>query len=550
MMTIGLHGVADPAGLGRTHDHGVAVMRDGEVLFVGELERLTRKKHDGNLERHVERLLEPWLARGEKMRFVLANSFLGAGLHSSQGSLVIEGESELEVPAVFAKCQGELRGGEAEFYSVCHEAAHLGTCLPFFGAFEPDSLLVHIDGGASRSCASAWRYDGQKLACLDHGWHSGLKSAVNNFNDSALSRSILELGPDDHLSMPGKLMGLAALAAPDLSAMEWLRSVDWLREGPNGDDELRRALRGELRGLGVRQMSSRDRGCQIIAACMQRHLEEEVLRYIRRHQSATGAQRLYYSGGAALNVHCNARIESELGFDAVMIPPAPNDTGLALGAAALLEWSRGEVIRCRDPFLNSMQSGAADKRGRPAVPVLRSTSEATRAIANGAVIGVWMGDAEFGPRALGHRSILVRPDSVGLRRRVSESMKRREWYRPVAPMMLEPVAVEALHGYRSGSNLARFMLGAWKVRPQYEDSLEGCIHADGSVRAQVIADRDSGVDHVRALLELLREDHDIVGVINTSFNSRGVPIVHELGEAFGEAEKFGLDALWLPEAPG
>ena len=428
VLTIGIHGVRDPEGAGRSHDHGVAIMREGRVVYCQELERHSGVKHDGTLEDHIEELLRPFLGGEEPVQFVLANSFMGATVRSTGGMLAISGAQDLEVSEIVAECPGHLRLGgahrPARFFTLSHEAAHLGTCLPFFGAFPPRSLLVHIDGGASRSCASAWYFDGQELICLDYGWHAGLKGAVNNFNASHLSSHILGVAPSDHLSMPGKLMGLASHGAPDARVMSWLARRGWLRETHGDAARLMEEIHRELPAIGLQKIDSRDHGCQVLAACMQRHMEHEVLAYIRRFQETTGAVHLFYSGGAALNILANVRIERELGFVTVSIPPAPSDAGLALGAAAFMEWRAGQVMRKHHPFLNQAPAEPHDHRHHGAsLPILRHTQEVAGAIAEGAIIGVWLGDAEVGPRALGHRSILARPDSVPVRPEYSSWLK-------------------------------------------------------------------------------------------------------------------------------
>lgn len=551
MLTIGIHGVTDPEGAGRSHDHGVTIISQGWVVYCQELERHTGVKHDGALEDHIEDLLRPFLRAEEPVQFVLVNSFLGTTFRSIGGMLAIDGVQDLEVPDILAECRGRLSldgiHRPARFFTLSHEVAHLGTCLPFFGAYPPGSLLVHIDGGASRSCASAWFFDGRDLTCLDHGWHAGLKGAVNNFNASLLSSHILGVAPSDHLSMPGKLMGLASHATPDAQAMTWLARRDWLREPREDVAGLSDEISRELPAIGMQAFDCGDQGCQVLAACMQRHLEDEVLAYLSRLREATGAMHLFYSGGAALNILANVRIERELGFATVSIPPAPSDAGLALGAAAFMEWRAGQTLQKHHPFLNHAPAGPLDHGCRGArLPILRHTREAAGAIAEGAIIGVWLGDAEVGPRALGHRSILARPDRVPLRRRLSEQMKQREWYRPVAPMMLPGVAEQALLGYRPDSILPQYMLGAWRVAEPCRQAFSGCIHADKTVRAQVVAGDQPQLQHIHRLLQQLRSTHGIKGVINTSFNQRGLPIAHGLPSALEQAEVMGLDAVWLP----
>lgn len=540
-LTIGIHGVQDPTGRQRSHDHGVAIMREGRVLVAQELERVTRMKHDGSMAQHADGLLEPWLMdNDEDVRLVLVNTFMGSSFESRSGRILVDGPTDLPVPAMFSECYGRVLGREparTRFYCVAHEVAHLGTCLPFFGPFRPNSLLVHIDGGASRSNASAWFYDGKALRCLDHSWHPRLKAAVNNFNASALSRAILGLTDTDHLSMPGKLMGLATRVQPQGDALAWLRSLDWLRSVAPGAlvTELKK---GPLSGK-FGSFSPSDPACQIISACMQRTLEEDILMFVLEHRAATGAEYLYFSGGAAMNVHSNMRLEKEFGVGAVMVPPAPTDAGLALGAAGILEWHLAGAASVHSPFLNRVVTSA------PAPPsAFKTTTEVADVIARGGVVGTWFGDGELGPRALGHRSILFRADSVELRQRVSETMKRREWYRPVAPIIARQHAAALLEGDAAGSGLSSFMLGAWRVTTDGARELGGCVHADGSVRAQVVAPEDAALRHLNELLGVLWARHRIRALVNTSFNGPGEPIVHSAEDAVSCSSSLRLSGIW------
>ena len=550
MLTIGVHGVADPKNEGRSHDHALAIMRDGAVLYSLELERRTRIKHDNQLADYIEELIRPHLVKGEPLRFVLANSFLGSNFLSSHGMLELKGAKDLAVPDILARCEGHLeienKTQPAEFYTICHEMAHIGTCLPFFGDFLPDSLMIHIDGGASDSCASAWYYDGHKITCLDYGWHPALKGAVNNFNASLLTARILGVDLSEHLSMPGKLMGLASFGEPNAELSRWLEQHEWLRSNPNNEDEMKEMIQRNAPIARFQEFSPRDTGCQTMAACMQLHLENQIVAYIQNFRDTTGAKNLYYSGGAALNIHTNIRIEQELNFTSVHIPPAPSDAGLALGAAAYLEWSENKTIQRHTVFLNHCSNKPVPQKPKN-IPVLNRLEEAAKAIAKGKIIAVFSDHAEIGPRALGHRSLLARPDSISLRRRLSEQLKEREWYRPVAPMMLPQIAKKALLNFKPDSNLRKYMLGTWSISDDYREAFHGCIHTDGTVRAQVVEADSPELNFIHTLLTQLHEVHGILGLINTSFNTRGAPIVHELDEAIKQSIELGVDMLWLPD---
>ena len=275
---------------------------------------------------------------------------------------------------------------------------------------------------------------------------------------------------------------------------------------------------------------------------MQLDFEKTVLDFLAEWKERTGAKRLYYSGGAALNIHANARIERELGFEQVFVPPNPGDCGLALGAAALLE-SQGKLcLQQSTPFLVS----SSQREKSHAMPMVRfHVEQVAKLIANGKVVGTCLGAGETGPRALGHRSILARPDDPGLRMRISEVMKQREWYRPVAPMMLLEIARQVLENYPINSNLSQFMLGAWQLKSEYHPNFSGVVHADGTVRAQTVSSHWVELEPIRALLHALRQEYGLMGIINTSFNKRGEPIVQTKENAITTARALGLDAVWL-----
>jgi carbamoyltransferase len=153
------------------------------------------------------------------------------------------------------------------------------------------------------------------------------------------------------------------------------------------------------------------------------------------------------------------------------------------------------------------------------------------------------GAGEVGPRALGHRSLLARPDDPALRRRVSEVVKRREWYRPVAPVLCAEVAAEALGPAVAASALSPFMLGAWKLRPGWRDRFRGVVHEDGSVRAQVVKPGDADNEWLYTLLLRLWREHGVFGLINTSFNVKGKPMLQRHEEAAAAARAMELDAV-------
>lgn len=542
MVTIGLYGIRDTTPGSHptyTHDHSIAVMREGRVETVVPLERWTRRKHDNRLHALLPELLAAVCPEGEPVRFVSVNNFLGDTFQTDDGTLRIEPSAPVAIDAHLVPARVRwypdghtLRPATAE--ALCHELAHVASLLPFVGRFEPRSLLVHIDGGASDSACSFWWWDGEHARLLHASWDD-LKVPVNNFNVSPLARAILGLAPHAHLSMPGKLMGFAGHGTPDPMLRAWLEEHRFFLDGPAEPTELL-ALVNQRFGTRWSAFDPTEPLCRDLCATIQQHFEETISAAILDWQERTGARHLYYAGGAALNIPTNARLEASGRFDAIHIPPCTSDTGLALGAAAWRTYlDHGEVAR-HGPFLcrTGVYHGSVSLAAIDAI--------ATR-LAAGEVLGVCNGPAEIGPRALGHRSILARPDRIELRRRVSEEIKRREWYRPVAPVLMAEVAEQALGPVVECSALAPYMLGAWRLRPGWEARFAGVVHVDGTLRAQVVRADDPEQTFLHALLERLWRDHGIAGLINTSFNGPGEPIVHRPADARACARRLGLDGL-------
>lgn len=528
MLTIGLYGIRDTThgdGPTFTHDHSLAVMRDGRVVDVVPLERVTRIKHDNRLDLHIGALLLDRVGEGA-VRFVSVNGFVGDAFISADGNLRIEPQAPVAisaepVPARVRWWPDGLRRRDAEGWALCHEFAHVASLLPFVGRFEPESLLVHIDGGASDSACSAWWWDGHDARLLEASWDL-LKEPLNNFNVGPLGRLALRLSPKDHLSMPGKLMGFAGHGRADAALRSWLAQRGFFLG--TGDD----VVLGELEAQFGSTVPWAD-----IAATVQADFEERVSAQILRWQERTGARRLYYAGGAGLNIPTNAALEASGRFEALYVPPCTNDTGLALGAAAWLEYRARGRIELHDAFLAKADTTE---------PALDAVDEIAEALAAGAILGLCNGRAEVGPRALGHRSIVARPDDIALRRRVSEDVKRREPYRPVAPVLLADIALEAFGPSVAGSRLAPFMLGAWRLRGDWEHRFRGVVHADGTLRAQIVGDEDT---FLAALLRRLWQRYEIAGLINTSFNGPGEPIVHTRADALACAQRLRLDGVVL-----
>jgi carbamoyltransferase len=535
VLTVGIYGICDAAS--STHDHAVTFMRNGRVLSTITLERYTGVKHDQRLGQFITRILEKWVPRDELVRFVSVNSFAGDSFISDDETFSIEPIEEPSIANVLtpAKVMWQRNGRffRYEGWVMCHEFAHVASSLPFGINFNEKQLLVHIDGGASRSACSFWRMKNKVPALLHAAWDD-LKDPVNNFNVGLLGRTILGLKLKDHLSIPGKLMGFAAYGKSDsfwlnhLTKRRFYLDEQWNEAAMLQDLAQHTQEKIELTNLNHPLT-------QTLAACIQKDFETRVFNAICEFKNRMQAQDLIYTGGAALNIPTNTLLEKEFGFGHVFIPPCTSDSGLSLGAAAWVEYINDANIAMHEPFLDRFD--IVEKSIPPHV-----IYEVAKGIASGKIIALCIGGSEVGPRALGHRTILARPDKPELKIKISEQIKKREWYRPIAPALLPSVAVKALQESVLNSKLAPFMLGSYTLKQAWQEKFAGVMHVDGTIRAQIVHSTAEN-DFLYNLLQILSNDYGIYGVINTSFNLQGEPILHYPQNAVAVAAKMGIDGV-------
>ena len=562
--TLGFYGIQDTNLYGTipvyTHDHNIVLMRNGEVIDYIAVERITRKKYDNSLPQKIDEILEHLIRKHsidiKKLRIASVNSFMGNSFISSNGTLRIEPTEAIGVgDKIIFKARGSyyrdgyfvgINENSIESYVIPHELAHIGAVLPFVGKFKENSLLVHIDGGASDSKISAWHYIGGKIRHVYHSWKF---DEIQRFHASHLIHEILgskeQYFKGHYLSIPGKLMGYSAYGKYDERIAEFLKKHNYFDNLWNMGVDFLELLRDEM-GIFQKDFDNRHSFFKNVAAVIQKDFEGAVLGKLKEFKDKTGAEYLYYAGGGALNILTNVKIVESGLFKEVHIPPCTNDSGLGLGAAALLEFlERGEVKK-HTPFLNSLYlEGYEEGSFSISDSVLEKVS---RDISRGLVVGICVGCGEIGPRALGHRSIIGRPDDKSIKVRISENIKKREWYRPVAVSMLKKIAEKVSVEDINRSELWRYMLGAYHIKREYQNRFSGSIHVDGTIRIHAVSKDESELGYFYKILDTLYRKYDIWGVINTSFNVKGEPIIHDCSKNYilEYSHRIGLDAVLTP----
>jgi carbamoyltransferase len=288
-----------------------------------------------------------------------------------------------------------------------------------------------------------------------------------------------------------------------------------------------------------------------VAASVQRVLEDTLVEIARDLHNETGLADLCLGGGVALNGVANARILAESGFERLFVPPAPGDAGCALGAALYadrIHFGNADRDVPDHPFWGPSVSGAelariAGEDGQLVDDLDERTLIERTAddLMAGRIVGWMDGALEFGPRALGHRSILAAPHDAEMRDRINREIKYREQFRPFAPV----VPIEAADRYfvlpNGGTRLARFMSGVFPVRAEWREKLAAITHVDGTARVQAL-ERDMA-PRLYSLLEEYGRRSGIPVLLNTSLNLAGEPIVNRTVEGYSTFLRCGIDVL-------
>jgi len=288
-----------------------------------------------------------------------------------------------------------------------------------------------------------------------------------------------------------------------------------------------------------------------IAASAQRLLEEVMLGIASDLQRETGLSDLCLGGGVALNGVANARILREAGFDRLFVPSAPGDAGCALGAALYADrilFGRPDRAVPDHPFWGPVADAATLLRiaGEDGLPVKVADEaglieDVADALADDRIVGWVDGALEFGPRALGNRSILAAPHDAMMRDRLNRDIKYREEFRPFAPVVAAEHADRYFDLLPGGGRLSRFMSGVFPVRPEWAARLAAVTHVDGTARVQIL---ERGMaPRLHALLEAYGRRSGIPILLNTSFNLAGEPIVNTVTEAYSTFRRCGIDLL-------
>jgi carbamoyltransferase len=541
------------------HDSAVAVLDDGRLIAAAHEERFSRERFDPRMPVNGLRrcLAEAGVGIGDIDQFAYyenPTAKLARQLWSGLPELPSLGPDtlfRLDADRPYREIR-ELLGYDGPITTVAHHEAHGASA--FFASGFHDAALFVADAVGEWATTSFGRFDGEGLTILrqvDFPHSLGLLySAITSYLGFAVNS-------DEY-----KVMGLAPYGRP--VHLDTLRRL--VTTGPDGFFKL--DPRFFDFGLSSQRMYSdqlvdllgsppRPPDTEVepfhenVAASLQVLLEELLMAQIGHLYELTGADRLCYAGGVALNCVANSAIAARGPFREVFIQPAAGDAGCAYGAAALAFYrATGTYIvqRMIDARVGPKPDFAGTRRLLDAAGIrYRDVAGAdqdlaeivAKRIAGGAVVGWFQGRMEYGPRALGGRSILADPRDATMRDHVNAMVKKREAFRPFAPV----VAAERASEFFDIEGDAPFMLRTYAVRDR--EALPAVTHVDGSARLQTV---DAAVDpRLHALLTRFGELTGYPVLLNTSFNVRGEPIVADPEDALTCFVRAQLDVLVMGE---
>ncbi|HXZ12688.1 MAG TPA: carbamoyltransferase C-terminal domain-containing protein [Candidatus Sulfotelmatobacter sp.] len=540
----------------QVHDSSACIARDGEVLFAVAEERLSRAKHDGRFPAlAIRACLEFAGIRADGLDFVCQgwSAPRVAFLHDlgcfATGKQPADSRALLNTTRHFASMWHQ-RGGEnrfrqlfgpakAPFRFVDHHLAHAISAYAFSG-FDDAAVLV-LDGRGSWEASSLWRGHG---GALEPVWTIPWPNSLGLFY--AQFTQYLGFQP---YSDEWKVMGLAPYGEGGVNLREFIIPDDNpYRVAPKlliGSDSAPSA--GIEARLGPKRAaeSELDAHHKNLAFAVQDACEQAMMTLAHAAVKKTGCRNLCLAGGVALNSKANGKILASGGVDRLFVQPAAGDDGVCLGAAlapCLDAGGKLPVRKMRHAYLGSESSdGEIEKTLETYKLRARRASDPAAAVAEllaeGKILGWFQGRMEFGPRALGSRSILADPRVPEMNAKVNNAVKFREWWRPFAPSLLAEAAAE----YLESATDSPFMILTAQVRPEKRGVIPAVTHVDGSARPQTV-ERDVNPLYWRLINEFGKRT-GVPVVMNTSFNLRGEPIVCSPTDAVRTFFSSGMDAL-------
>ncbi len=540
------------------HDSSACIVRDGELLFAVAEERISRVKHDAAFPRQaVQACLDFAGVQADQLDEVCFGWPQAVASYRHDLKCFATGQMRLNyLSALNSSLQflsmWHQRGGAKRFTQhfgkvkarmryVDHHLAHAISAFAYSG-FD-DSAVVVMDGRGAWEATSVWHgCDGR----LEHVLTIPFPNSVGYFFSEITEYLGFQRNSDEW-----KVMGLAPYGQPgvDLSPFIDLQESPYcvhteklISPGADAFAEMKKLL-GSMR-VPESEITDHHKN---VAYAAQEACEIAMMNVVRLAMQKTGSKNLCMAGGVALNSKANGKIAASGLVDRFFVQPAASDDGVALGAALAPYLDSGGKLPSRT-MRHAYLGPAFDDEAIEAV--LRTyklrysrladvASTVAGLLAEGKIIGWFQGRMEFGPRALGSRSILADPRDPEMNAKVNNAVKFREWWRPFAPSFKKEAAADFLESATDSP----FMILTAQVRPEKRAIIPSVTHVDGSARPQTV-EKEINPLYWR-LIDEFGKRTGVPVIMNTSFNLRGEAIVHTPTDAVRTFFSSGMDALCI-----
>ena len=542
------------------HESAAALIIDGAVVAACEEERFNRIKHA-----KTALVDNPHQLPEHSIRFCLDYAGLRASeidhvaysfdprLRRAKFSANWWWEPRLE--KVFLQRLGEVRSAaeqllgrplQRRLHFVPQHLAHAASAY-FPSSFDRAAILT-IDGIGEVACSTLARADGTRIRTLETFSYPHSLGFV-------WEQISIHLGfsADD----AAKVMGLAAYGDPEVFGGEFKSIIRTSKEHYAVDPEAIGFQSAASSNLEVLLGPPRSPASKIlprhadIAAALQAATNAAVVALVRRLKRKVPLDHLCLAGGVALNCVTNALVRQSGEFSEVFIPSAPHDAGTAIGAALVVHCAkqkghpeRGNATPFIGPEFERHEILAATRAAgltprRSKVPA----RDAADMIADGKIVAWFQGRMEFGPRALGNRSLLADPRRSDMRNILNQRIKHREDFRPFAPSVMAERADEWFE-VGSHSTSHEYMLFSCPVKAERRDRIPAAVHRDGSARLQLV--RRESNPRFHELISCFFARTGVPVVVNTSFND-SEPIVCTPAQAIATFRNTAIDALFMDD---
>jgi carbamoyltransferase len=548
MLTLGVN-------YSQMHDSSACIVRDGDLLFAVAEERISRLKHDAGFPKlaiqscldfakvtaaQVDEVCFGWQTAGPVYRHDLKLYATGNWplstmnlLNSSRYFLSMWHQESGAAP--FRRIFGESK---TRFRYVDHHLAHAVSAYAYSG-FD-DAAVIVMDGRGAWEATSIWHgHSGHLDHVLTINWPDSLGLFYAQFT------GFLGFVPN---SDEWKVMGLAPYGQPGIDLSPFIDPIDApyrVRTKALIGDGSQFSHFTSLLGSPREPESEISDRHKNIAFAVQEACEAAMMSVVKMALAKTGSKNLCLAGGVALNSKANGKIAASGTIDRIFVQPAASDDGVALGAALAPYLDRNGRLpnkAMRHGYWGPAFDDQAVEKTLLTYKIRHTrlsdpAATAAQLLSSGKILGWFQGRMEFGPRALGSRSILADPRDPEMNAKVNNAVKFREWWRPFAPSFKKEAAPEFLESAYDSP----FMILTAQVRPEKRGVIPSVTHVDGSARPQTV-EREINPLYYR----LIDEFGSITGVpviMNTSFNLRGEAIVHTPTDALRTFFSSGMDAL-------